>query len=140
MEKFNLEIITPQRVAFTEEVQAVYAPTSRGTIGVLAHHMNLFTALTEGEVKIVTPSREYFLAIGGGFMEVARDKVSILVSRAVHAHEINENEIEQARKAAKEVITRQKKGAEYEEAQAVLRRSILEFRVLRHRKNQKLSA
>jgi F-type H+-transporting ATPase subunit epsilon len=136
MSTFNLEIITPQRQAFSEEVDAVSVPTSRGAVGILGHHQPLFSALTEGEIKITSGSKEFFLAIGGGFMEVTKKGVSILVSRAVHADEINEAEIKKAQEAAKEAITRKVTGTELAQAQSVLRRSLLELKVYK-RKNRR---
>ena len=44
----------------------------KGTVGILAHHAPLFSALTEGELKITAGNKEYFLAVGGGFMEVGK--------------------------------------------------------------------
>jgi F-type H+-transporting ATPase subunit epsilon len=140
MSTFLLEIITPERLAFSEEVNAIYAPTPDGTIGILAHHMPLFTALSEGEVKIISVNKEYFLAVGGGFMEVGGNKVSVLVSRAVHAHEINEAEIVKAKQTALDAIKRQVKGAELESAQAILRRSLLEFKILRRHQHKNFSS
>lgn len=133
--KFLLEIITPQRMAFAEEVEAVAVPTTHGTIGVLAGHEPLFSALKDGEIKISTGSKEFFLAIGGGFMEVTKKKVSILVSRAAHADELNEAEIKKAYDAAKQVIARKVTGEELAQAQAMLRRSIMELKTYR-RKNR----
>jgi F-type H+-transporting ATPase subunit epsilon len=131
--KFLLEIITPERKAFSEEVDMVTAPTLTGTIGVLARHVPLFTSIIEGEVKITQNNREYYLAIGGGFMQVTKEKVTILVTRALHADELNEEEIEKAEKEASEMLARAEKGAERAAAQTILRRSILEMKVLRHR-------
>ncbi len=139
MVKFLLEIITPQRQAFSEQVDMVVAPTKSGMIGVLAHHEPLFSSLAEGEIKISTGAKEYFLAIGGGFMEVGRDKVTILVSRAVHAHELNEAEIKKAQNAAREAITNKAKGAELMQAQAMLRRSFIELKVSRRHRNLRTS-
>jgi F-type H+-transporting ATPase subunit epsilon len=132
--KFLLEIITPERKAFSESVDMVTVPTPLGTTGVLANHMQLFTSLTEGEVKIVTDKKEVFLAIGGGFMQVTRDKVIVLVSRAVHAHELNEEEIQKAEKEAKQILAKAAKGDERAAALSVLRRSVLEMKVLRRRR------
>ncbi len=129
--KFNLEVVTPERQVFSQEVTAVTVPTPDGTIGVLARHTPLFTALTEGEIKITDEKNEYFLAIGGGFMEVGKNKALILVARAVHAHELNEEEIKKAQAAAQEVIAGKAKGVELAQAQAIMRRSLLELRVLR---------
>lgn len=134
MNKFLLEIITPQRQAFAEEVDEVVVPTSAGQIGVLAHHEALFSSLTEGEIKIVNGNKEFFLAIGGGFMEVSKEKVSILVSRAAHAHELNEAEIKKAQESARHTIDTNVKGMELAQAQALLRRSHLELKVSRRHK------
>jgi len=136
MPKFHLEIITPQRQAFSEEVEGVYVPTSHGTIGILAHHQALFTSLTDGEIKIDTGLKEYFLAIGGGFLQVTRDKVSILVSRAVHADELNELEIKKAEESARKIIAGRVEGEELIAAQATLRRSLLELKVYRRRRQR----
>lgn len=138
MTKFFLEIITPARQAFKEEVEAVSVPTSLGTIGVLARHEPLFSALTEGEIKITSRNREYFLAIGGGFMEIVNNRVSILVSRALHADELNEAEIKKAQEAARQAIGRRVRGEELLAAQSLLRRSFLELKVLRRHKKSRL--
>ena len=109
---FLLDIVTPDRTAYTDTVSAVSVPTPNGTIGVLPKHVGLFTVLGEGEIKISTGSKDIFLAIGGGFMEVTREKVSILVSRAVHADELNEKAILEAQAAAREIVTSNVKGEE----------------------------
>ncbi len=134
MKQFLLEIITPQRQAFSEQVERVTVPTSSGVIGVMANHEALFTSLTEGEIKITTHSKEYFLAIGGGFMEVTHGKATILVSRAVHADELNEAEIKKAQERAREVISRKATAEEMSTAQAMLRRSLLDMKVLHKRR------
>lgn len=134
MSKFLLEIITPVRQAFSEQVDMVVVPTTSGIVGVLAHHQPLFSSLTEGELKISSAGKEFFLAIGGGFMEVGHEKVSILVSRAVNADELNEAEIKKAQTAAKEVIANKAKGADLQQAQAMLRRSFVDLKVLHRRR------
>lgn len=138
MSTFLLEIITPQRQAFSEAVERVTVPTPSGIVGILAHHEPIFTALSEGEIKITSSEKEYFLSIGGGFMEVMKDKVSILVSRAVHAEELNEAEIKKAQTAAQDVISRKATAEEMASAQAMLRRSILDMRVLGKRKHRSM--
>lgn len=130
-----MEIITPERLAFSREVDRISVPTPDGTIGILPRHVPLFTSLAEGEVKITDGNNQYFLAIGGGFMQVTKTKVSVLVSRAYHADELNEAETRKAYEAAKDLIAKQVKGVELSDAQAILRRSIMELKVLRHRKS-----
>lgn len=135
MASFLLEIVTPERQAFSDQVDMVVAPTLDGAIGVLAHHKPLFCILSEGEIKISTGTKDYFLAIGGGFMEVTASKVTVLVSRAVHADELNEAEIKKAQAAARDALANPHKGIEFSQAQAILRRSIMELKVLHRRKS-----
>jgi F-type H+-transporting ATPase subunit epsilon len=131
--QFRLDIITPQRKAFSEEVDSVMAPTVNGMIGVLALHEPLFSALTQGEIKITSGSKEYFLAIGSGFIEVTKTGVSILVTSAFHAHELNEAEIKKAQQSAKEALSKGISGIELSAAQSLLRRSVLELKVFHRR-------
>jgi len=142
MDTILVELITPERLAFSEQSEGVFVPTVNGTIGILPHHVPLFTTLVEGEIKINAGKKEYYLAIGGGFMQVTKTRVSILVSRAVHADEINEAEIKKAQTLAKEALSRKVKGEEFEAAQAILRRSILETKIFRKRvrRSQTLSS
>lgn len=135
MISFQLDIVTPERTAYSDTITALSVPTPNGTIGVLPKHVGLFTVLGEGEIKISTGSKDLYLAIGGGFMEVTREKVSILVSRAVHADELNEKAILDAQKAAKEIITSRVSAEERASAQATLRRSILEMKVMRRHRS-----
>ncbi|MBI5614493.1 ATP synthase F1 subunit epsilon [Candidatus Gottesmanbacteria bacterium] len=134
MQTYHLDIITPVRNAFSEDVEYVSVPTKMGTVGVLPHHVGLFSSLTEGEIKIKTKQKEMFLAIGGGFMEIRGNAVTLLVSRAYHADELNETEIKKAQTAAKEAIARRTSGAELSDAYSLLRRSFIEMKVLRRYK------
>jgi F-type H+-transporting ATPase subunit epsilon len=135
MNQFLLDVITPARKAFSERVEAVSVPTPDGRIEVLANHEPLFTQLAPGEVKVISGTKEFFLAVGGGFMEVRpKGEVTILVSRAVHADEINEAEIKKAMDSAKELIARKVKGEELAAAVATLHRTMLELRVSRRKR------
>jgi F-type H+-transporting ATPase subunit epsilon len=138
MAQFRLEIITPQKLAYDAQVEELYVPTVNGTIGVLPKHEPLFTSLAEGEIKVVAGKKEMFLAIGGGFMEVTKDGVSVLVSRAVNADELNEAEIRKARETAQETIDNRKEGVDIAAAMATLRRSTLELKVLKRAKRREL--
>ena len=136
-DQFLLDVITPERRAFEEKVNSVSVSTPDGTIEVLAKHEPLFTQLVEGEVKIVSGTKTYFMAIGGGFMEVRpKGEVTILVSRAVHADEINEAEIKKAQQQAKELLAKKTSGEDIRAAMAVLHRTMLELKVSRRKHKQ----
>lgn len=134
MDAIHLDIVTPERSAYSEDIQFVSVPTPHGTVGILPKHTNLISMLVEGEIKIEASGKETYLAIGGGFMEVTKDHILILVSRAYHADELNEAEIRKAHMAAKEELAQKGKSSDYRAAQAILRRSTIELHVLRRRK------
>ena len=134
--QFHLSIVTPQREAFAEEVTSVSVPSTDGRLTILPHHAKLFASLSEGAVKIIQDGKERHLAIGGGFIEVGNNTAIILVSDAVHAHELNEVEIEKAKKSAQESLAKAAKGADREEAMATLRRSMLELKLIEHIKRR----
>lgn len=136
MTTFLLEIITPERIAYQEQVEMVIVPAIDGLAGILAHHVPYFTQLTEGELKIVKGNDEYFLAIGGGFLEVTPEKVSILVTRAVHSQEINEKEVLDAKKNAEEALKGKPTGEALVAAQSLLRRSLVDLKVLRRKQTR----
>lgn len=132
--QLNLEIITPEKIAYTDSVDMVTLPSVKGTIGILPRHVPLFAQLTEGEVKIKKGDDEVYLAIGGGFVEIAKTKVMVLVTRAVHAKELNEAEIQKAREAAEIALKAKPTGKDLATYQSMLRQSIIDMQILRRRK------
>ncbi len=134
MSTFTLEIVTPQKVSFSDNaVSYINVPGESGVLGILPHHTALFAKLTEGEVKIVKGNEETYLAIGGGFIEVNKNKVTILVTRAVHATEINERSVMEAQRRAEELLKQKPTGEAFAQAQEMYRRSLLDLKVLRRR-------
>ena len=90
MATFPLELVTPERLMFSEEVQSVSAPGVEGPFGVLAGHAPLLTQLTVGLIKITLPGgRDELIATTGGFMQVSREKVIIIADSAQRANEID---------------------------------------------------
>lgn len=134
MNKLHLEIITPDRIAYTEEVDMVIVPGVMGTLGILPKHIPLFAQLTEGELKIKRGNEDYFLSIGGGFVEVTKTKVSILVTRAVNSGELNEAEIIKAKTEAIDALKRKPEGQDLSMARAMLRQSLVDMKILRRRR------
>lgn len=136
MSTFHLEIITPDRIAYQEDVNMVTVPGASGYMGILPHHVPLFSRLTHGEVKIVKGDEEIFLAIGGGFVEVTKEKVIVLVTKAAHADELNEQEILRAKEKAEEILREKPSREAIEYATQMLRGSLVDLEVLRRRKRK----
>lgn len=136
MSTFPLEIITPERIAYTDVVDMVVVPSEMGNLGILHNHIPLFAQLSQGELKIKKGNEEYFLAIGGGFVEVTREKVMILVTRAVQSAELSEAEILRAKKEAQEALRAKPSGSALISAQTLLRQSLTDLRILQRRKKR----
>jgi F-type H+-transporting ATPase subunit epsilon len=98
MSTFPLELVTPERLLFSEEVQTVQAPGVDGSFGVLKGHAALLTELQVGLIKLtLTSGLDAYIATGGGYMQVGADKVIILAESAELSDEID---VERARASA----------------------------------------
>ena len=107
---FLFEIITPNRIAFSQNVDTIQIPTPDGQIGIFPFHTAFFSQVAEGEVIIHIDKKSQFLSIGGGFIEFNANKATLLVTRAFHADELDEKAILQAQKEATEALKRARKG------------------------------
>ncbi|MBI3732811.1 MAG: F0F1 ATP synthase subunit epsilon [Chloroflexi bacterium] len=134
----KLDIVTIERVVFSEEVDMVVAPGTEGMLGILPHHAPLMTALNAGELVIKSRGRpDQLIAIGGGFMEVRPDKVTILADSAEHADEIDIARAEEARKRAETSL--KEKPADAAQAaiiEAALRRASVRIKVARRHRTR----
>ena len=92
----SLEIVTPSEVVYSEEVDHVVIPTSRGKIDILSHHVPIIDTLSAGDIKIEKEGTTQYLAVGSGFVEVYAEKVSLLTDQAIDISNSDEAEIEEA--------------------------------------------
>ena len=104
-----LEIVTPDSIAFSEEVQHVVVPTVNGKIDLLPKHIPIIDRVIAGDIKIKWNGEEKILAIGSGFVESYGNKVSIIVDQAVDVSNEDELAIEEATNRAKIALEEGKK-------------------------------
>lgn len=140
MAGLRCEVITAERIVFRGDVDLVLAPGVQGQLGILPHHAPLITALTFGELVLRRAGQEdEYIAIGGGFMEVGPDHVTILADSAERAEEIDEARAEEARRRAEALMAKEHKEAdEAELAEAALRRSMVRLKVARRKGRPRL--
>ena len=77
MAEMKLEIVTAERVVYSEDVSVLVAPGADGELGVLPGHAPLLTTLAPGEIKVTKDGEESFIAVSGGFLEVLGNKVTM---------------------------------------------------------------
>ncbi len=131
MSIFHLRIITPRKIVLEEEVHSVTIPSADGELTILPRHTNLFALLIEGVVKIKKNNHEDFLAIGGGYVQTDGKEISILVSKAYHQEEIDRSVSERAIEEARKILKSSTDEKQRIEAGAMLRRSLVDLKLLK---------
>jgi F-type H+-transporting ATPase subunit epsilon len=136
MATFKLEIVTAERMVFSEEVSALIAWGIEGQLGILPHHAPLMTMLQPGDLMIRKDKEEEYLVISGGFLEVRPDKVIILADACERAEEIDLARAEEAKKRAQETMKAAPLTAQAASAEAALRRSLARLKVAERKRRQ----
>ena len=129
-ETILLEIVTPDRLVLSEEVDEVTAPGVEGEFGVLPGHTPFLTTLKVGELTYRKGKEIHHMAVSWGYAEVTPKKVTVLAEAAEVAAEID---IERARaameKAEKELKKLSKEDKDYLIEAARLEKSIIRIQV-----------
>ena len=134
----HLEVITPERKVYEEDVDMVVAPATDGYVGILPHHTPLFTTLGPGEFKVKRGGVEEILAVFGGFMDVRADRVVVLTDAAEHAEEIDAGRAQEARERAQQVLAAgPASAADEQRARAELQRALVRLRVSESRRRRR---
>jgi F-type H+-transporting ATPase subunit epsilon len=132
----RLEIVTAERVVFSEDVDVVIAPGVEGQLGVLPNHAPLMTTLMPGELLVRKGGEEFALAITGGFVEVRPDRIIVLADAAERVEEIDVARAEEARRRAEERLKEPATEVDLLRAEAALRRSLARLQVAARRRRR----
>ena len=130
-----LEIVTPERLAYSDTVDAVNLPGVEGELGVLPHHAPLVSMLGIGELRIRKGGAEESFAIVGGFLQVRPDKVVVMAETADMANEIDLEKAQQARREAEQALegAARADAVDLSAARAALQQALLRIRVAERR-------
>jgi F-type H+-transporting ATPase subunit epsilon len=130
----QLEIVTPEKLAYQDEVDSVVLPGSEGEIGVLPHHAPLVSMLGAGELRLRKGGTEESFAIVGGFLQVLPDKVVVMAETADMASEIDLERAQEARRQAEQALEGGfVEGADLAAARASLQTALIRIRVAERR-------
>jgi F-type H+-transporting ATPase subunit epsilon len=127
--KIMLEIVTPERVVISEEVDEVVLPGIEGEFGVLEGHIPFLTALKVGELVYRKEGKEEHLAVSWGYVEVTGDSVKVLAEAAERATEIDMDRARMAMEEAEKMLTAGKDDPEYEKAKVRLEKALIRVQV-----------
>lgn len=129
-----LRVVSVERSLFEGDVDFIVAAGIDGELGILPHHAPLMTILKPGSLKITQGGQEQLLFVGGGFLEVLPDRVTVLADVAEHADEISIGAAEEARRRAQERLKGTLTAAEETEFQNALAMAEARLRLARARR------
>lgn len=132
--KIRLDIVTPEKVAYSDDVNMVIARTTSGDIGILPGHAALIAALDIWPLRVVTDSGEMQVSMCGGFIEVQPEKIIILANCAELPDQIDITRAETAKERAERRLRESKGDTDVARAELALKRAIIRLAVGRQRK------
>ncbi len=128
--KILLEVVTPDRLLLSKEVEVVVATSVEGEFAVLYGHVPFLASLAVGELKLKDGNNTDYAAISGGFAEVTGSKVTVLAEAAELAREIDVDRALKARERAEQRLAKAaSEQINYTRAEAALKRAILRMKV-----------
>jgi len=117
MSELNLEIITPEKPIFRDQIEAVTIPGTLGSFQILKDHAPLISSFDTGVIKVKKASVESFYTTSGGTVEVNKNSVLILADSIEKISDIDIDRAEQAKRRAEERLQK-KHEANIDEARA----------------------
>src|SRR5436853_1316326 len=131
MATLKLEIVTPDAVTYSEDVDMVTLPGVEGELGIYPNHVPLLTSIVSGEVIVQKGTAEHFLAVGDGFVEITGERVAIMTDMAIKAENIDEAKAEEARQRAEARLAEKLDDEEAAMVSAALAHSLAQLKVKR---------
>jgi F-type H+-transporting ATPase subunit epsilon len=124
MSTFLLEIVTPERKVYAQDVNMVIVKGAAGELGILPNHIPLVTPLKIAPVIVKRDRATDFVAVSGGFIEVRKDKVVILAESAELPQDIDIDRAQAARQRAEQRLTGKRDEIDFRRAEASLQRAV----------------
>ncbi len=125
-----LEIVTPEKMAFSGKVEEVTIPGTEGEFGVLRGHEAFLTSVDVGELNYVKDSKKIYYSVNTGYAEVTSSKVTILIETAEKSDHIDKDRAQKAKDNAESRLAQiAKEDVEYERVRAALARAIVRLSV-----------
>ena len=129
MAQLRLEIVTPDKLVLSQDVDYVGAPGLLGEFGVMANHIPFLSALGIGSLMYKTGGKANYVFIAGGFAEVSGNKVTILAEVAERPEDIDIERARRAQDRAKQRVERERDKVDFARAQAAMQRAMYRLRV-----------
>lgn len=109
MAKIKLEIISPNKVVYSADIDMLIVRSIGGELGILPKHAPLLAGLVPHAMRAIIEGTENLIAVSGGFIQVLPDKIIVLASAAELPIEIDINRAKKAYERAQERLDSFKK-------------------------------
>ena len=136
MAKIRFEIVTAERVIYSDDVDIVIAPGIEGQMAILPSHAPLLTMLQPGELVVRKDGEETAIFVSGGFLEVMQNRVTVLADTAERAEEIDVERAEEAKRRAEERLAGRLPEMDLARAEVALRRALTRIKVAERRRRK----
>lgn len=120
---FRLQIVTPDRMFYDEEVEMIIVRTIDGDIGILPKHALLVSPLRIGKVRVKIDGKFKEAAISDGFVQVEEEYTRVITDSAEWPEEIDIERAEAAKKRAEDRLKTDKSNIDVMRAEAALKRA-----------------
>lgn len=136
--KINLQIITPEKIAYKDKADQITLPTGDGEITIMANHIPLISTMKHGELVIKNDGKEIPMAVCNGFVEVRKNCIIIMTDIAERVEEIDEQLAKEAKEKAQNLLKEKDRMSDvaFADATALLEKSLARIRVARRRKKR----
>jgi F-type H+-transporting ATPase subunit epsilon len=138
--KIDLQIVTPEKMAFTGEVDRITLPTRDGQITILPKHISLVSTIKHGELSIKNGQEEILMAVYGGFVEVRKNQVRVMTDIAERIDEIDVEKAEAARQEAQRRLKEKENMSDvaFTDTVAILEKNLARIKVAKRKHTRQL--
>ena len=129
-DELMLEIVTPEKMVFSDKIEEVTIPGAEGEFGVLRGHEAFLSAVDIGELNYIKDGKKTYYSVNTGYAEVTSSKVTILIETAERSDGIDKERALQAKDKAESRLSQMtKEDVEFEIMRAALARAIARINV-----------
>lgn len=127
---FNLKVVAPDGQVLNKDVEFAVAPGENGEIGILPNHAPLIASLGIGVIRYTENGKVNKIAISGGFMEVVKNKVTILANTAETSESINLERAQAAKERAEKRLRERQPDVDVARAEVALKRAVARIKAV----------
>lgn len=138
--KIDLQIVTPEKLAYEGEADSISLPTRDGEITILPKHISLVSTVKSGELIVRDDGKEIVMAVYGGVVEVRKNQVRVMTDIAERVEDIDEAEAEAARQEARRLLQEKENMDEvaFADATVLLEKNLARLKVVRRKHSRQL--